>query len=235
MMPGSSDPPEVRPSSDNHLAEVTSVKDVGRTGRIKVRLLSYDGVETQDGLIEARLCAPFAGDKRGAFFVPDVGDEVLVTFVNGDPRQAVVLGGLWNGKSRPEQRLGGDGARVDRWIITGKKGTRIAIVEEGGGAFIRLSTTDASGNDLAFCDINRDGGGRIELSAGGTTLVLDGQGVRIETAGDFQVTSSTGSMTCATLDVSSGQATFSGQVMANTVQTPSVVGACYTPGCGNVW
>jgi uncharacterized protein involved in type VI secretion and phage assembly len=40
-----------------------------------------------------------AGKKRGAVFVPEVGDEVLVGFENGDVRQPVVIGGLYGEKS----------------------------------------------------------------------------------------------------------------------------------------
>jgi uncharacterized protein involved in type VI secretion and phage assembly len=224
------DPPGVRPSSEHHLAVVVAVKNVHRTGRVSVRLLSYDAAETQDAPIEARLCVPFAGRNRGAFMVPDVNDEVLVTFLNGDPRQAVVLGGLWNGRNMPQEQLGGDGERVDRWTLVGKRGTRVAIVEEDSGARIRLSTSDR-----VFCEITEAGGGKIELQAGGTTVTIDSSGLNVDTPGDFQINSASSRLTCSTVDVTAGQSTFSGQVMASAVQSPSVVGGTYSPGGGNVW
>ncbi len=42
-----------------------------------------------------------AGNERGLFWMPEVNDEVLVCFVNGDFNQGVILGGLWNGKDKP--------------------------------------------------------------------------------------------------------------------------------------
>lgn len=224
------DPPAIRPSSDNHLAEVVSVEDVGTTGRIELRLLAYDGPATQDGRISARVCVPVAGGERGAFLIPDVGDEVLVSFINGDPRQAVVIGALWNARSKPKERLGGDGTRVDRWSFVGKQGTRIAIVEEQGGAVIRLSVDDGT-----YCEIDRSGGGSIELSAGGSTLRIDPQGVSIQTSGSLKSTASSTEIKSATVDVTAGQSSFSGQVQAAAVNTPAVIGASYTPGAGNVW
>jgi len=229
-MAGCIEAPAVRPASENHLAEVTSVDDVGTSGRIEVRLLGYDGPDAQKGVLRARVCAPFAGADRGAFFIPDVGDEVLVGFINGDARQAVVLGALWNGKNQPKERLGGDGRSVDRWSIVGKRGTRIAIVEEASGSLIRLSL-----NDSIYCEIKETGGGSIELVAGSSRLKLDQQGVSVEASGTLQTRSSSTQMTSATLDVTAGQSTFSGQVQAAAVNTPAVIGASYTPGAGNVW
>ncbi|NLX19513.1 MAG: type VI secretion system tip protein VgrG [Desulfobulbus sp.] len=42
----------------------------------------------------ARLATLDAGHERGTFFLPEVGDEVIVGFINDDPRHAVVLGML---------------------------------------------------------------------------------------------------------------------------------------------
>lgn len=49
----------------------------------------------------ARLSSPMAGMGRGAFFVPQIGDEVLVAFNHGDVREPYVLGACWNTVDRP--------------------------------------------------------------------------------------------------------------------------------------
>jgi Rhs element Vgr protein len=41
-----------------------------------------------------RVASLDAGDDRGAFFLPEIDDEVIVGFINEDPRDAVVLGML---------------------------------------------------------------------------------------------------------------------------------------------
>ena len=42
-----------------------------------------------------------AGMVRGTFFVPQIGDEVLVAFNQGDMREPFVVGTLWNTIDRP--------------------------------------------------------------------------------------------------------------------------------------
>ncbi len=63
------------------LATVVGLDDEEHRNRVKIRLLGADGVADQDGPIWARVAAPFAGSERGAFWLPDEGDEVLVVFI----------------------------------------------------------------------------------------------------------------------------------------------------------
>jgi len=44
--------------------------------------------------IWTRIASLDAGEDRGAFFRPEIGDEVIVGFINDDPRDAVILGML---------------------------------------------------------------------------------------------------------------------------------------------
>jgi len=57
--------------------------------RIKVRLPL---ISTSDEGIWSRISTLDAGNERGTFFRPEIGDEVIVGFINDDPRHPVVLG-----------------------------------------------------------------------------------------------------------------------------------------------
>lgn len=213
----------------SYLAEVVSVQDPLRLGRVQVRLLNFDGVDTQDGPVWARVAVPFAGSDRGAFFLPDVGDEVLIGFVHGDSRFAVVLGGLWNGNAAPPEELGGD--RVDRWTIVGKAGTRIAIVEESAAsATIKFSTPNGVTGELTD-----SGGGKIQLRAAGSTITIDSSGVQIKTGASVSVKASTVDVSAGSVNVKSGMSSFSGIVQCDMLITNSVISSSYTPGAGNIW
>ncbi len=215
----------------SYLAEVVAVNDPDQLGRVQIRLFSFDGVDDQDAPIWARLAVPFAGDRRGAFFVPDVGDEVLVSFVNGDPRLPVVIGGLWSGSAAVPEQLGGGGDQVDRWTITGKAGTRMAIVEEQpSSATISFTTPGGVSGELTD-----SGGGKVEFRVGGTTVTYDQQGVTVNTSLNVQVQATQVEISAAMVTVNAGMSRFNGVVQADTVISNSVVSASYTPGAGNIW
>jgi uncharacterized protein involved in type VI secretion and phage assembly len=218
-------------ANSNYLAEVVAVNDPDSLSRVKVKLLSFSGLENQDAEIWARVAVPFAGDNNGAFFIPDVGNEVLITFVNGDTRFPIVIGSLWNGNASPPEQLGGSGDRVDRWTIKGKAGTRIAIEEENAASATVLITTP-NGVSGEFTD---SGGGKIEFKSAGTTVTIDPQGVTIDTPMKLTVQATQVSVSAAMVTVDAGISRFSGVVQADTIITNSIVSASYTPGAGNIW
>jgi Rhs element Vgr protein len=65
--------------------------------RIRVRLPIID--TNEDG-VWSRVACLDAGNNRGTFFRPEIGDEVIVGFLNNDPRNPIVLGML-NSSSKP--------------------------------------------------------------------------------------------------------------------------------------
>lgn len=213
-----------------YLAEVVSVKDQASLNRVQVRLLAYDGVAGQDGPIWARVAVPFAGKNRGAFMLPDVGDEVLVAFVNGDPRLPVVVGSLWNGSATAPDTLGGNGDKIDRWTINGKAGTRIAIIEETAGqATIALKTPGQ-----VKATLTQSSGGKIELKAAGHTVTMDTQGVSIQTSAKVKVQASQVEVSAIMVKVDAAVSTFSGLLKCDMLKATTVVAETYTPGAGNI-
>lgn len=78
------------------VATVKEGLDLTGLARVKVSIPALPEVEPW-----ARIAAPFAGSDNGFFAIPQEGDEVLVAFERGDPRQAYVVGALWSSTSRP--------------------------------------------------------------------------------------------------------------------------------------
>ena len=217
--------------SASYLAEVVAVDDPESLSRVQIRLLNFDGIGEQDGPIWARVAVPFAGDNRGAFLVPDVGDEVLINFINGDSRLPVVVGGLWNGSAAPPETLGGAGDRIDRWTIVGKAGTRIAIVEESAGQET-ISFTTPGGVSGELTD---SGGGKLEINSAGTTIKIDSAGVSVETPSKVKVQASQVEITSGMVKVDAAMSKFSGVVKCDVLQATTVISSTYTPGAGNIW
>lgn len=56
----------------------------------------------------ARLAGYYASNGVGAFFVPEVGDEVVLGYFNNDPSHPVILGSLYSSKLAPPYSLTAD-------------------------------------------------------------------------------------------------------------------------------
>jgi phage baseplate assembly protein gpV len=88
--------PQTEQSRKRLVQGLVSAKVRGR-GDDGLYLLDYltmgsDGVPSAP----ARVMMPMAGGKRGTYFFPEVGDEVVVAFELGDTNLPVILGAVWN-------------------------------------------------------------------------------------------------------------------------------------------
>jgi uncharacterized protein involved in type VI secretion and phage assembly len=88
-------------------------------GQIKVKYPTLGDTIESDWM---PLVQPMAGANRGFFFLPEVNDEVLVAFENGDINRPFVLGAVWNGTDATpltaDVNVGGDGKVKQRIIKT---------------------------------------------------------------------------------------------------------------------
>ena len=75
------------------IGHVENNVDPDRIGRVQV---SLPHLSDQNLSHWARVATFMAGKGIGAYFIPDVGDEVLVAFDQGDINRPIVLGSLWN-------------------------------------------------------------------------------------------------------------------------------------------
>ncbi len=210
------------------LARVVSIDDPEARDRVQVRLFAFDGVDDQDGPMWARVVCPFAGDERGAFFMPDVGDEVLVVFLHGDARHPLVLGGLWNGSSAAPASLGSEGNRFKR--IRSKNGVVVTLDDRQGQESLVLETPAGQRVTLG------DGPGKITLEDGnGNRVVMDGSSIAFTAAAKLRIDAPQVEISAGMVKVDTALAKFSGIVKCEVLQTTAVVSSSYTPGAGNIW
>lgn len=97
--------PIAKPVMDGLQSAVVIGSEVGqpqhdKEGRIKVQF-HWDKVGGDSPSCWMRVVQPMASSGLGMQFIPRVGDEVLVSFVNNDPDQPVVMGSVYNGKNKP--------------------------------------------------------------------------------------------------------------------------------------
>ena len=211
-----------------YLAEVISLDDPDSLSRVQLRVLNFDGVDSHDGPIWARVACAFAGNNRGSFLLPDVGDEVLVVFVNGDPRFPVVVGGLWNGSSTSPEAI--SGGRNRKKVIRSKNGVKLTLDDQDGQEQFIAETP--GGQTITL----KDGPGAVWIEdSNGNSVKLETAGITVTASAKVTVNASTVEISAGMVTVNAGLSRFSGVVQADTVITNTVISSVYTPGAGNIW
>ena len=128
-----------------YLARVVSLDDPEGLNRVQVRLIAFDGIDDQDAPMWARVVAPFAGQDRGAFFMPDVDDEVLVRIHQRRPAVPAGVGGLWNGRATRRPTSATEGNRYKR--IRSKNGITITLDDQQGQETLTMETPGGQTRD----------------------------------------------------------------------------------------
>jgi uncharacterized protein involved in type VI secretion and phage assembly len=141
-------------------AKVSRNDDPEGLGRVKLNL-PWRGKDFETEWV--RVVAPMAGGDRGIFFLPEVGDEVLVAFDRDDIRYPYVLGALWSRTDAPSEK-NSDG-KNDVRIIKTRKG-HIVKFDDGAQGSILIQLDDGRKK----IEITDDG---IVIDDGANKIALD--------------------------------------------------------------
>ena len=143
------------------VATVAQNRDPDGLGRVKVK---FPWRENPDESQWARLAVPMAGNDRGVWFLPEVGDEVLVICDTEKVAHPYILGSLWNGKDKPPE-TNSDG-RNDIRKIRSRSGHEI-IFDDGaqGRIDIHLKDKKRVRMDPDGILISDDKGNQIEIKS----------------------------------------------------------------------
>jgi len=189
----------------------------------------------------ARQAGLYATNGKGSFFLPEVGDEVIVGFLNDDPRYAIILGAVYSSKNAPPYTADKENtykaivSKNDLKLEINDKDKVLTIATPAGNTVVlsdkdkSITLTDQHGNSVAMesagitlkskKDITIEAGGnltmkatqKIDASASGGDVTL--KGLNVNGNGQVGVTMKGG----ATAELSAGgQTTVKGaMVMIN--------------------
>jgi phage protein D len=132
---------------------VTDNADPDGLGRVKVL---YPWLSQDHASDWARVVIPGGGTQRGMQFLPEVNDEVLVGFEQGDINFPYVLGGLWNGKNAPPSKNSDvlDGGKVTKRVIRSRTGHIITLDDSDNTPSITI--VDNTGKNKVFLDSSKN-------------------------------------------------------------------------------
>ncbi|AOW20708.1 type VI secretion system tip protein VgrG [Urechidicola croceus] len=165
-------------SNGFQIAKVKKIdEDPDGNYRVLVTLPTFIGTGQDDG-IWARMSFPYASNEAGFFFFPEIDDEVLVTFINNDPRFPVVTGALYNEKNKPKET---PDEKNQFKSIYSKSGINIRFDDED-----KILVIQTPGENVFTLD---DKNKKIELKdVSGNSITMDDSGIVIDSSKDIKLT-----------------------------------------------
>jgi Rhs element Vgr protein len=155
--------------------------------RVKVKLPAFQS--DKDGIVYARLASLYAGQNYGALFFPEKGDEVVMGFLNDDPRHAVIVGSLYSSARAIPEGCAVDVKNLDKGIVM-KNGAQLKFKDDKDKSIIELKTKGK--NAITFDDgkksvvITDQAGNKIEMTDSGITI-KSAKDITLEASGNVTI------------------------------------------------
>ena len=176
-------------------AIVSANTDPDQLGRVKLRL-PWRAQEFETDWV--RIAVPMAGPDRGTYFLPEVGDEVLVAFDRDDIRYPYVIGALWSRTDKPPEK-NADGKNAIRLVKT-RAGHLLRFDDSDGKGVILIQLVDGKKVQIDTDGIQiDDGANTIKLDAKAGTVAIEAKQSLTLKAPKIAIEAS------ATLDIKGGQ------------------------------
>ena len=148
---------------------VSNNDDPEGLARVKLRL-PWRGDDFETDWV--RIVTPMAGGDRGVYFLPEVGDEVLVAFDRDDIRYPYVLGALWSRTDRPPER--NSNQQNDIRLIKTRKG-HVLKFDDGARGQILIELNDGRKKIRIDDDgiVIDDGSNKVTLDANAGSVTIE--------------------------------------------------------------
>jgi uncharacterized protein involved in type VI secretion and phage assembly len=157
-------------------AIVTNVNDPNNLGRVKVKYPWLNDTEESNW---ARVISVGAGNQRGLMIMPEVNDEVIVAFENGQFDVPYVVGGVWNGQDAPPMQASvyHNGGKVVVRKLKTRTGHELTFTEKTDSSTIEI--LESKGLKITLDGTNKkieilDGTLKIEMDDTGKKITIDG-------------------------------------------------------------
>ena len=164
---------------------VTGATDPDDEARVEVKIPALDA---DNGIVWARLAAPDAGNERGVLFMPEAADEVILGFLNDDPRQAVIIGSVYSSANKPPFKA--NDKNPEKGIVT-RSGMKLVFDDEK--KLLIISTSDDNvitiNEQDKFVEVKDANKNIVKLSSDGISLE-SGKDVIIKSTGDVKIQAS---------------------------------------------
>lgn len=171
-------------------AVVTNNVDPDKLGRIKVTFPWSDSKETS----WIRVITPHAGNERGFFHIPEIDDEVMVGYVQGNPDRPIIVGSVYNGVDKPQEGVGEEGNNVKSFktrcghelIFDDTDGEEKITITAKDGSQIVIDAANSSISIKSEKDISIEGTGDLLIKATNISIEADAE-MKIKSGSDMSL------------------------------------------------
>jgi uncharacterized protein involved in type VI secretion and phage assembly len=143
------------PYSETQSGMVTDNHDPKGLGRVRVKFHWMNGTEKTPWI---RVTSPHGGGGKGMFFMPEVGEEVIVGFEGDSPIKPYVIGTVYHGKASNTYSNGGNDVKA----LQTRSGNKVIMNDADGSVFVE----DKDGNSMLI-----DGAGNITVKSNNTVTI----------------------------------------------------------------
>ncbi|MES2442409.1 MAG: type VI secretion system tip protein VgrG [Pseudomonadota bacterium] len=193
------------PPINNVQTGIVKQIDSDPDGEFRV-LVTVPVLQASDGTgVWARFGSFYASNGIGSNFYPEIGDEVVLAFLNGDPRYPVILGSLYSKANPPPfpPTTGGDGAPNNTKSFMTKSKLHMDFIEN----LPKMQLVTPAAQSIAIDD---SAGSIVLTDKNGNTITMDSSGITLKSASDITLTASGSIKATASADVTiSASASFS--------------------------
>lgn len=186
------------PSMETQSAFVTDNHDPGGLGRVRVKFHWMKGSQKTPWI---RITSPHGGGGKGMFFIPEVGEEVIVGFEGDSPLKPYVIGTVYHGKANTAFSNGGNDVKA----LQTRSGNQLVLNDAASSVYLsdgKGNNTFHDGKGNIFTTSSESiklkcGASFIELKKDGTIII---NGKNITTKGEDSVTTETKTRTVTATD-----------------------------------
>jgi len=127
------------PVCETQSAIVTDNNDYNGLGRVRVKFHWMNGSEKTPWI---RVTSPHGGGEKGHFFIPEIGEEVIVGFESDSATKPYVIGTVYHGSANNHFSNAGN----DLKVIRTRSGHTVEFSDAGSGTHIIIR--DPGGNEI---------------------------------------------------------------------------------------
>ena len=175
------------PHTETQRAVVKDNKDPEHLGRIRVQFLWQQEQDDSQLTPWVRIAQPHGGGDKGFYFIPELEEEVVVGFENGNAEKPYVIGTLYHGQAKPSDSWYDDEDNIK--AIRTRSGHTLEFHDTDGNEFIKIYDNEKDNFILTFSTVDKliklQSKGNIEMYADNDIIMEAGNNIRIKAEVDI--------------------------------------------------